>query len=286
LKYRTNFTSRSGYGYNLKLIEYPNNSAQIRLYDRPLELSPGQPDIEDENLVQEPFGGKFVREVKDLTSRGDPMENRRISLARTRRIIAEHAKSASWQWFATLTWDPKDKRADRTNYKKCCQQIRTWLKNVRDRKDSELQYLAVPELHKDMVSWHFHMLLNTKLEMINSGIIKKGRVIYNIPGWTFGYSTATKITDTYSVQKYITKYMTKECFIMSRGEHRYFVSHNLPKPKKSIFLAEPGEEAELIQEIIEQLGMEISSVFHSDGNYTGVTYIDLEPYTTENSKKL
>ena len=71
---KTNYTSRyeTGLGYNLRLIQYPNGSAQIRLYDEPLTLRLKNPYESDElpsGMVLEPFTGKRVREVEDFRPR-------------------------------------------------------------------------------------------------------------------------------------------------------------------------------------------------------------------------
>lgn len=287
----TYITSDMGTGYNMRLIEYPNGSAQVRLYDRPLTI------LSDEEYrlrrragtVVEPFEGKRVREVSDfseLAPKVDPLESRRISLARTKKMIAEYSRCVKWEYFCTFTFDPA--RIDRTNYKSVCSKIQTWLKNARDRKAEKLQYLAVPELHKDFESWHFHVLLANTGDIVfsDSGIIKNGKVVWNIPGWSWGFSTATKVQDTIRVARYISKYLTKECHALSRGAHRYFVSNNLPKPKKSVFVVEPGEEMELVQKLADSMGAKISWVSRPIEGYVGVTYIDLEPYKTEISKEL
>lgn len=268
-----------GFGYNMALIEYPNGSAQIRIYDKPL-VSFTEKSSED-IYTKDPFHGSLVREVEDIVPPIDALESRRISLSRTKRMISDYARCFRWEWFCTFTFS-KDK-ANRTDYKECCKKIRTWLKNARDRKAPELAYLVVPELHKDMESWHMHALLgNTgEIKFSNSGIIKNGRIIYNISGWTQGFSTATKVTDIYRLQKYILKYMTKECHVMAKGWHRYYVSDNLPKPKKSIFVVENGTEEKLTNEIADILGKKVSWVSHSrniPGTYMGVTYIELQPY--------
>lgn len=279
----TFYTSDSGFGYNLKVIQYGNGSAQIRLYDEPLSISERQREDRDLKMEREPFNGSLVRVIENFPSPIDPLESRKNSLLRTRRLIAEYARSICWEWFCTFTFSPD--KADRTNYKKCCKQMRAWLKNTRDRKAENLQYLAVPELHKDMESWHFHVLLaNTGGLLFNdSGIIQNGKRVYNVPGWTLGFSTATGVQDTYRVQKYIIKYMTKECHRLSRGEHRYFVSHKLPKPKKSIYTVEKGEEMNMIRDIADSLKSEVVYISHTrPDSYVRVTYIDLEPNLQEN----
>lgn len=278
----TFFTSNSGLGYNLRLIEYPNGSAQIRIYDKPLSIALDNPYETDEipvGYVQEPFKGTFDREVEEFEEiAGDPLLSQQASLSRTKRIIGEYARSAFWEWFCTFTFSPE--KSERSSYKKCSQQMRTWLKNTRDRKAPDLKYLAVPELHKDLVSWHFHALLANcgELQFKPSGLIRDGMPVYNIPGWRSGFSTATKVKDTYRIQKYIVKYMSKQCHIMSKGEHRYFVSQGLPHPKHSLFFIEKGEELETVRNISDALGLTVSWISGSKpGVYTGVTYIELEP---------
>lgn len=278
----TNFTSDMGFGYNLRLIEYPNGSAQIRIYDKPLRVVPDNPCEMEEipaGYAREPFKGTLVREVGDFEEvAGDPLLSRQASLSRTRRLIGEYARSAVWEWFCTFTFSPD--KSERSNYKRCSQQMRTWLKNARDRKAPGLKYLAVPELHRDLVSWHFHALLANcgELQFKSSGIIREGMPVFNIPGWRSGFSTATRVQDVYRIQKYIVKYMTKQCHILSKGEHRYFVSQGLPRPKHSLFLIEKGEELDMVQSISDALGLTVSWVFTSKpGGYTDVTYIDLEP---------
>lgn len=281
----TFYTSDGGFGYNLKVIQYGNGSAQIRLYDEPLGISARREKDREPKLEREPFGGTLVRAVEEFSSPVDPLESRKNSLLRTRRLIAEYARSTRWEWFCTFTFSPE--KSDRTNYKMCCKQMRTWLKNARDRKAENLQYLAVPELHKDM-AWHFHVLLgNTgKLKFNDSGIVQNGKPVFNVPGWTLGFSTATRVQDTYRVQKYITKYITKECHAMSKGTHRYFVCQKLSKPKQSIYMVEKGEEMSLIREIADLLESDIVWISHTrPGSYVGVTYIELEPSPKENENE-
>lgn len=266
-------------GYNLKLVEYPNGSAQIRVYDKPMVVreDSGEETEIFPKYAKEPFTGEVVPVVERFEKTPEErLRSRDVSYARTRRCIAEYARSARWEWFCTFTFSPE--MAERTNYQRCAKQMRTWLKNTRDRKAPELQYLAVPELHKDMLSWHFHVLLaqTGSLHFEPSGKYKKGEPIYNISGWKIGFSTATKVRDVYRVQSYIVKYMTKSCHILSKGEHRYYVSNGLPKPKNSLFLVGKGEEADLIQKIIASTGLSVSNVFESNGGgYTQVTYIEL-----------
>ena len=273
---QTTFTS-DGLGYNLRVIQYPNGSAQIRLYDD--VVSPQKHSIKkiSSNPLIEPFEGKkivMVDDFDDVSYRS--IESRKNSLARTRKQIMSYARSTCWEWFCTFTFAPS--KSERDNYGRCCRQMCVWLKNVRDRKAPNLQYLAVPELHKDLTTWHFHVLIANagSLVFTDSGHIKNGKKIYNIPGWRQGFSTATIVEDTYRIQNYVVKYMTKTCHLLSQGEHRYFVSHGLPKPTESLFLVEQAEINDVIEMITTSLGMKISFQKYVEG-YLGITYFELQP---------
>lgn len=265
--------------YNARLLEYPNGSVQIRLYSLPVRIGADRWDDTEEvppGYEREPFAGRLVRKVDDFDqSLQQITDSQRASLSRTRRSISELARSAFWEWFCTFTFSPE--KADRSNYKKCCKQMRNWLQNTRSRKAEELQYLAVPELHKDGLNWHFHVLLarTGKLKFTDSGKIKAGQRIYNIPGWTLGFSTATKVRDISRIQKYIVKYVTKECHLLALGYHRYFASQGLPKPKSSLFLVEPGQENAWVMSLAESLQMQVTWENTVCGNYMDIRYIEL-----------
>ena len=59
------------------------------------------------------------------------------------------------------------------------------------RKNENMKYLVVPELHKDKKHYHFHGLI-ADVDNINfedSGHTdKNGDIIYNIPDWKYGFS--------------------------------------------------------------------------------------------------
>ena len=64
---------------------------------------------------------------------------------------------------------------------------------------------------------------------------------------------------------------------MTHGTHRYYVSHGLPMPEKSIAFLERGEEEQFIQKVEKKYHMKTIRVVKSEGNYTGIVYVDLEP---------
>lgn len=267
-------------GYNVRLIRFPDGFAQIRFYEDVLTMSDGNNRYYYYQPI-EPFSGKRVREVNDFDniSKTDPLELRNISLARTKRKINEYAHSVLWDYFATFTFDPQ--KINRADYKLCQKRLCRWLGYLRKMHSPDLKYLIVPELCKDMESWHFHGLFKDigNLDLIDSGIIKNGIQIYNIRNWHYGFSTISQIKrdDIYAVCHYISKYMTKECHAMTHGTHRYYISHGLPMPEKSIAFVERGEEETLIRNVEKKYHMKTVRIVKSEGNYTGIIYVDLEP---------
>ena len=274
----TYFDITGSAGYNLRLTEYGNGTAQIRLYDQVMQLGSGTNHQKKVYFI-EPFGGTKVSETDDFGPKTDLLELRNISLARTKRKIYEYSQSIRWDYFITLTFDPK--KVDRSNYQLCCKRVCRWLWYIRQHHSPDLRYLIVPELCKDGSSFHFHGLIAHigDLRLIDSGHLISGKTAFNIVNWHYGFSTALHLqkNNLYRISRYITKYMTKACHALSHGAHRYFISKNLPSPKNSIFFIEPGEEYQIICDIADRLNMRIVHSTKSEGNYTGMIYVDLEP---------
>lgn len=226
----------------------------------------------------EPFTETKVKEYSSFDELKEKQaENQRKSLARTRKMVNLYSRCWRWEWFVTFTFNPS--KIDRTDFQTCMKKIRNWLQNARQKIAPNMKYLIVPELHSDMVSWHLHGLLADVGDMCftNSGKKVDKQAIYNISNWKWGFSTATKVQDTYRVQKYITKYITKESHALSFGAHRYYVSNNLPKPKQSTMLIEPQEQSEVIEQIANSLGLDIVWISNTYSTpYTNVTYIELQ----------
>lgn len=128
---------------------------------------------------------------------------------RARVNVFDLAVCNQFDLFCTFTYDPE--QFDRTSYEETYGALRTWLSNRVQRRG--LKYVAVPEYHRDGSAIHFHMLCNSDaVDLVDSGHRRGGKRVYNIPSWTFGFSTAQYITGERSVDfvsKYVSKYMTK-----------------------------------------------------------------------------
>lgn len=154
------------------------------------------------------------------------------NLARARRraraAIVDYCRCTDMRWFVTLTLDPE--KIDRYDRDKTIKAATTWLTNQVQRRG--LAYVVVPELHQDGAV-HFHGMLNDALEMVDSGTVippaggkprrprsaaqraewldNGGRVVYNVPAWRWGFSTATELDKARyrAAVGYVAKYIGK-----------------------------------------------------------------------------
>lgn len=255
--------------YNLRLIEYPNGSTQVRVYAQPMS------DVRIDNFrterLREPFSDALVG---DMDKQAD---NRYESAARARRKVSMYARATSWDWFLTLTFSPE--KSDRYDFRRCTARTQWWLRYMRKTRAPDLQYLIVYEPHADG-AWHIHGLMaNTgTLDFKISGHRRHGRQTYNLINWRYGYSACTVVQDTHKVAAYIVKYITKADIELDRWQHRYLVSRNLPKPRQSLYAVEPQDVDAWIAQYASQTGQEIRWVSSSPpGGYVDVTYYDLAP---------
>lgn len=178
-------------------------------------------------------------------------QNINRSLRRTKETIYDLSKDNEWEYFITLTFNPK-KVNSRYDYNELLKKTSIWLKNIKQKKSPNLKYIIVPDLHRlDSTgnrAFHFHGLISDigDLKLIDTG--KKdtsNNAIYNIKGFTSGFTTATKINDTKKASAYITKYMVKELAVLTFNKKRYLCSTGLNRPELSHSLISDEEMAKI-----------------------------------------
>lgn len=258
--------------YNVKLIDY-KDSVQLRVYKKSIVTNKNKgndknsaieesevrnfetvSDEEFEELLNSCFCDNKNKEEFNLASEQVKKEEEakeqhslRVSTNRTINEIYAIARANTWEYFVTLTIDPK--KLDRTDYNLVLDKIKIWVNNIKKRYAPNLKYLIVPELHKDKKSWHFHALFasigNLPLEFsgktcIGSTVFNyidrpKADKIYNLPLWDYGFSTVTKIKSSKRTISYIGKYITKDVGYALKNRHRFLASHNLERAKETIY---------------------------------------------------
>lgn len=150
--------------------------------------------------------------------------------------------------FVTVTFNPDI--LDSSSPREVIAPLQTWLSNRVKRYG--LQYVLVPEYHKSGLI-HCHIVTNDVFKLVDSGTrvvdgfrkpikletiakynIPESRiksVVYNLPEWKLGWSTAIKVYgDSIGVAAYIAKYMTKTSETLDAEKifgKRYWCSRNM-----------------------------------------------------------
>lgn len=202
--------------YNMKVYRY-NGTYQIRIYDSPVfrkgEIDLGDDDVDPDDLEQ----------MSDEERKAHSIN---VSVNRTKNSIYAIARANAWVLFCTWTYDPA--KVNRGHYGTISVKIRQWLNRMKKKYCPDLMYILVPELHDDGKNWHVHGLLAgvEGLPLVDSGIVQKGRKIYNFPDWKYGWSYASYVASQERVSSYICKYITKDLCTLTQHRRRYWASQN------------------------------------------------------------
>lgn len=174
------------------------------------------------------------------------------SISRSKRVILEKALCNHWDWFCTFTI--AEENFDRKDLVRWRDTFTQWMRDQR-KKGFPIQYLLVPEQHKDG-SWHAHGLFSglpdaeliSFKEMDKQGYrSSKGRRLakklrtsdyFNWPAYqkNFGFCSFGRIKNSVAAGFYITKYITKDNDRMVKdvGLHSYYVSRGLQGATKHL----------------------------------------------------
>lgn len=205
--------------YNARVKIYPDGTRNFTIFNRTV-FNP-----EKIKTVQGSFMAQRMREYWDLRRQLDYVDLKDIRSDNAKRIKEKVFDIAilnadRWTHMFTLTVSPD--KLDRFNYFLCGKKVCKFFQNMSHRYDVE--YLLIPELHKDGAI-HFHGLMSSgSLPLLDSG--KKdnaGRPIYNIKTYHYGFTTAVPLDAGTSehVCKYITKYITKDLVRITPRSYYY-----------------------------------------------------------------
>ena len=181
------------------------------------------------------------------------------SMRRARAKVRRLALANEFQYFVTLTLD--EMMVDRYDMSAVVKKLNAWCSNAVQRHG--LKYLLVPELHKDGAV-HFHGFFNAALPAVDSGTIKVpgskkprkprskaqraewlaagGQVVYNLPGWTLGFTTAMELYGEYpAAVAYVCKYIGKGG--TKPGGRWYYSGGDLREPAVEYLELSPAELA-------------------------------------------
>lgn len=192
--------------------EYPNDKYKVTVFNNPL-------------IIPKPKKGRTVNRSSEKPSDDAITE----SLRRTRTTIFDYALSNDFEYFVTFTFNPK--KIDRYSIDETFNTMKYWL-NRQKKHSPDFAYVIVPEFHKDGAI-HFHALIRAyNGDMMPTKIFQNGKRVYNVTGFTSGFTNAQKMDDDQEkTAGYITKYITKDT-INRFNKRRYWASKNLQKPVK------------------------------------------------------
>lgn len=252
--------------FNTKIKIYPDGKRNIIYANRQIF----HPEVDkDEREREETVLGFDTDTESDHDESGDdPHETgqnagvfRDDVLKRNRERVFDIVYCNHWDWFLTITFDPK--RVDSSNVSLVMSKLDSWLRNRVQR--SGLRYILVPEKFKHSDGIHCHALVNDTIETAYSGRVRFGKKsyteesarrfgfefsdsdkIYNVPEWKYGFSTALPVKDNSGkLSVYLTKYITKG---IDRIFGRYYwSSRNLEREPYIEYTNSPYDEIDLPQ---------------------------------------
>lgn len=256
--------------YNTKIKIYPDGKKNIIYSNRQIF----HPEVEKNENERNDLRSDRTDESEQLSSGEDirrtsetersESEFREDVLKRNRERVFDIVYCNHWDWFLTITFDPKI--VDFTNVNLIMCKLNIWLQNKVRR--NGLQYILVPERFKKTNGIHCHALINDVLKTTYSGRIRYGKKsytedsarnlgigysdsdkIYNVPDWKYGFSTALPISENAGkLSVYLTKYITK-------GNDRifgryYWSSRNIDREPYIEYTNSPYDEIEFPEFIV------------------------------------
>lgn len=164
------------------------------------------------------------------------------NIVRAKSKIFELAFCNKWDYFFTGTIDGK--KYDRTDLEKYHKDLTVFIRNKSVKYNSKIDYLFIPELHSDGVSWHIHGFIKglprealTQFcvgDVMGKALaekVKNGDTVFNWNDYSkhFGFCDLEPIRNFEAVSKYITKYINKNLAdsVTELNAHLYYHSRGL-----------------------------------------------------------
>lgn len=161
-------------------------------------------------------------------------------------MVYDIAKSTLWDWFITLTFDPK--KVYSHNYDECVDVIKRFTDLLRHI-SKDFVYLLVPEKHESG-AYHFHGLIKGPLPVSEAFspwgkpiFDDKGHRVYNVNIFDYGFTTAVRVYSNSAIG-YIAKYITKDDCV-PKGRKRYWASRGVAKPKVDYLVLSSAEYCDI-----------------------------------------
>lgn len=200
------------------------------------------------------------------------------NFSRARSMLLQYALCNPWDYFFTGTINKE--WYDRMNLERYYTVLSQWIRDKRKEYKTTVQYLLVPERHKDG-AWHIHGLLHglppEKLSAFVSGIHPKKLVDGKYVNWgdyaeKFGFCSLGVVRDPFATAFYVAKYLDKDIGGRSAdlGKHLYF--HSRPLKTAQAVAEAYGSQPELDRYINREypfcaVGMVLDAEWSFPGDY-------------------
>lgn len=237
----------SSVSFLTKIITYPNGAVDVISCERPVFRREGW---------ETAFGSAGERKasarrgVKDGRAEGPVDVSRAVRRAKAR--VRQIALANDFDYFVTLTQDPD--KVNRYDEKESIRKLAKWCENQVQRYG--LRYVVIPERHKDGAI-HYHGFMSWDGNA-GDGVVESGtytmkgwkkprrprsgsqaqnwldhgaRVVYNVPRWRLGFSTALEVYGEYGAAVgYVCKYVGKQMEGSKIGGRWYYSGGRLREP--------------------------------------------------------
>lgn len=186
--------------WNVKQKIYPDGSTNTiycnqRIFnDTPTVRKPKSDD--DEQTKSDDKSNENPLPLRKKVKVGGDLEVREDSLKRAKDKIQDIVLCNSFDYFVTLTFNPK--KVDSYDVEEVKRVVKNWLNNGVKRRN--FAYIAIPEYHKSG-RIHIHALMSGNLQLEESGKCHNGKIIYNLSDWSDNYGFCTAIPVEYSCFK-------------------------------------------------------------------------------------
>lgn len=194
-------------------------------------------EIDDDGILKLKNGKKVL--IDDIQKTIKSSRNRALD------NIFGYTLTNDWQYFVTLTFSPDFvNRSDDEEVKNFYVKFRRELQQ----QFQDIKILAIPERHPTSNAIHFHCLFgNCDLTKYitkainpknNKPILSKGRQVYNLKFFKYGFSTLVKMTgDSLKVANYLTKYIVKDFGNIGYNKKSFYHTQNLNFKTKELYFS-------------------------------------------------
>jgi hypothetical protein len=215
-------------------------------------------------MIHGAIGGKRSKQAAERGSANDQkLDNNK---SRARSAIFEIAICNRWDWWITLTLDPK--KYDRSNLAAFIRDYTKFEWNYSRDHKTKIKHHLIPELHEDG-AWHMHGFI-TGLPRDQLFINENGFLDWQAYKDKFGFISMDRVRNAEAASKYLTKYITKdldEC-VKTINAKMYYSSQGLKR-------------AEIVKSGM-FVGNKPLDWWNYDGEWASIKDIKHDPVTVQN----